>query len=40
MSPAPLPAPAMPAAVPAAPGAMNQLPPNPNLPSPDNFRAQ
>ena len=40
MSPAPLPAPALPAAVPVAPGAMNQLPPNPNLPAPDNFRAQ
>jgi len=23
-----------------APGSANQLPPNPNLPSPDNFRSQ
>jgi len=27
-------------AAPAVGGSMNQLPPNPNLPSPDNFRAQ
>jgi len=47
MAPAMLPAPAaVPQVAPAtpqpaaAPGAMNQLPPNPNLPSPDNFRAQ
>jgi general secretion pathway protein C len=42
-TPAPVPAPApvmQPSAAPAAPGALNQLPPNPNLPAPDNFRAQ
>jgi general secretion pathway protein C len=40
---APAPAPAAPVVQPQAapaPGAMNQLPPNPNLPAPDNFRAQ
>jgi len=43
--PAPVPsamqAPAMqPQAVPPVPGSANQLPPNPNLPAPDNFRSQ
>jgi general secretion pathway protein C len=33
--PSPAPAPASP-----APGSSNQLPPNPNLPTPDNFRSQ
>ena len=41
MAPSPLP-PVMQPAAPAqpAPGSANQLPPNPNLPSPDNFRSQ
>jgi general secretion pathway protein C len=41
MAPAPVP-PVMQPAAPAqpAPGSANQLPPNPNLPSPDNFRSQ
>ena len=34
------PAPVMQPAAPAVGGSMNQLPPNPNLPAPDNFRAQ
>ena len=47
MAPAPVPtpvtvppAPAMQPVTPAVGGAMNQLPSNPNLPSPDNFRTQ
>jgi len=40
--PAPVPTPNVPLASPSAPmqGSSNQLPPNPNLPSPDNFRSQ
>jgi len=40
---APVPAPAMAPAMqpqPAQPGSANQLPANPALPSPDNFRSQ
>jgi general secretion pathway protein C len=41
MAPATLPAPAaVPLQPAAAPGSLNQLPANPNLPSPDNFRTQ
>lgn len=41
MVPAPAPVPAMqPQAAQPVPGSANQLPPNPNLPSPDNFRSQ
>ena len=42
MQPAPAPAPTAVPLQPAAaiPGSLNQLPANPNLPSPDNFRTQ
>jgi len=40
MAPAPVPPVMVPPAAQPIPGSANQLPPNPNLPSPDNFRSQ